>query len=349
MKENKNTLTRFILRTLLAALPVLVFITLYAASDPFGVVHAYHPPYAPGDTLAINFNAGYVAIESYRKHNPERHYNAFILGSSMSQNYKAEWWKEHLPDDASVCHFDASMETIEGIRNKLLFLERDGAPVRYALVVIEEEMLHRTPNEQGHLFVQHPATTSSWQWVPFHLTFLKAFKQPALVEHAIAPRHAVQGLLDAKLVSGDLPRRIESINESYYAEFDSLIAANPDAFFNPERLAKRRFRELPRPLCPAIDDALRLQLSEIKAIFDRQGTQYLILIPPRYQRVTLNSYDRCSLQEIFGARHVFDFSNYAPMADDPRCYYDNPAHLIAAKCKELLDSAYSRPIAPPHP
>ncbi|MBP5560282.1 MAG: hypothetical protein J6X70_00560 [Muribaculaceae bacterium] len=347
--ENKKTLTRFIVRTLLAALPVLVFVILYVVSDPFGVVHTYRPPYTPGDTLAINFNAGYVSIESYRKHNPERHFNAFILGSSMSQNYKAEWWEEHLPDDASVCHLDASMETVEGIRNKLLLLERDGTPVRYALVVIEEEMLHRIPDENSHLFAQHPATTSPWQWAPFHLTFFKAFKQPALVEHAIAPHHSAQALLEAKLVSGDLPHRIEDINESYYAEFDSLITTNPDAFFTPERLAKRRFRELPRPLRPAIGAELRAQLTEIKALFDRQSTEYLILIPPRYQRVTLNPYDRCSLQEIFGSRNVFDFSDYAPMANDPRCYYDNPAHLISAKCKQLLDSAYARPIAPPRP
>lgn len=347
--DSKKTLTSFIVRTLLAVIPVAIFAILYVISDPFGVVHGYRPPYAPGDTLAINFNAGYVAIESYRKHNPERHYNAFILGSSMSQNYKASWWKAHLPADASVCHLDASMETVEGIRNKLLMLERDGTPIRYALVVIEEEMLHRTPDEQSHLFAQHPATTSPWQWVPFHLTFFKSFKQPALVAHAIAPRHTTQALLNAKLVSGNLPQRIEEMNESYYGRFDSIIATDPNAFFTPERLAKRRFNELPRPLAPAIDARLNTRLREIRGVFDRQGTQYLILIPPRYRRVTLNAYDHCTLNEIFGSKNVFDFSDYAPMANDPRCYYDNPAHLIAAKCKILLDSAYARPLAPPRP
>lgn len=340
MKPEKP-LRRFILRSLLAAMPVFIVVALYIGSDPYSVVRGYREPYGPSDTLAVNYNAGYVSIETYKRYNATRRFNAFILGSSMSQNYKAEWWKAHLPADASVCHLDASMESVEGIKNKLLFLERDGAPVRYALVVMEEEMFHRSPRDNEHLFAQHPATTSAASWIPFQLTFFKAFKRPEFVAYAIAPKRFTHLMDEAGILMGNLPCRIEEINENYYARFDSLIAANPDEFFTPQRLANRRFRELPRPLAPAIDAERLAQLQEMKALFERQHTQYVIIIPPRYQRVPLHCLDRAALEDVFGSERVFDFSTYKEMSDDPRCYYDNPAHLISSKCKMLLDSVYS--------
>ena len=64
--RNKG-ITRFVMLSLLALLPVLLMFGLYVSKDPFNVIRPYdgNAP-ASADTVQLTINTGYVSTEAFR-------------------------------------------------------------------------------------------------------------------------------------------------------------------------------------------------------------------------------------------------------------------------------------------
>lgn len=332
---------RFVLRSLLALLPVLLLVALYVIKDPFHVLR-YHDGEAPTtDTVALTVNTGFQSVEVFKRFDPERHYDSFIFGSSLSGYYRVGDWKEHLPAGASPIHFNASRETLQGILNKLHFLASQGANVAHALIVMEDEMLQRRPLDSDVLYVQHPQTTSKVSWWEFHQLYFNAFRHPELVAFTLWPSQATARMvLERGYATTDIPDRIESVNESYYGWADSLIRVDADAFYTPSHLAKYSHPMRKQPsddkVTPAVEDLLRQIAQALKEL----GTDYQIIIPPHYASEAISSADLFCLESIFGNERVHDYSHDPVMGGDLHYYYDD-GHLIASACAQLMDSAYA--------
>lgn len=338
----EGSIKKFILRSLLAALPVFLLVALYAWRDPFHVVHPVTRSTAGQDSVQAGNNAGFVAVETYFTHNDERHFDSFIFGSSMSQNYKAQYWKPYLNDSASILHFDASAETLEGIINKMHLLNNNGSTIKNALIVIEADMLGRQPLDDNLLYIQHPLASGWKNWFRFHTIYFNAFKNLTQVKYALCPSMFAREMQSKGMISDEKGSRIDAINEVFYATTDSLIANDPSKFFTPQRMATRKHTFYPAPSKPGIDDAVEAQLREIKAILDNNGTSYLILIPPCNVKPHLTWADLWIMKSIFGQNEVQDLSSHPQFINNEHFYYDQQCHLISAKCKEVLDSAYYR-------
>ena len=336
----KDSIKKFCLRTLLAASPVILFMAFYAIVDPFHIIHTVTTDAQGRDSVIVGSNAGFTSVETYMLHNDQYHYDSFIFGSSMSQNYKASYWKPYLDSTASILHFDASMETLTGIINKMRFLNSHGTTIKNALIVFEVEMLGRQPLEDDILYVQHPATTGALNWFNVHTRFFNALRDLDQVKNAIFPNRYINNLQQEGIISDIAPNRIDHLNEMYYGDIDSIIAVSPDKFFTPERLAKRKRAILPSASQPAIDETVEAQLKTIKDILDENHTSYIIIIPPRATNPQLKWQDLWVMKAIFGEDKVHDFSGHPEYVNDERAYYDKAAHLISSKCKILLDSAY---------
>ena len=117
----KDSMKKFVTRTVLAASPILLFIVLYVIADPFNIVNPITKDANGRDSVIVGNNAGFTSIETYLLYNDQYHYDSFILGSSVSQNFKASYWKPYLESTASILHFDASSETLTGIINKMVW------------------------------------------------------------------------------------------------------------------------------------------------------------------------------------------------------------------------------------
>lgn len=337
----KDSMKKFVMRTVLAASPILLFIALYAIADPFHIVNPITKDTNGSDSVIVGNNAGFTSIETYLLYNDQCHYDSFILGSSMSQNFKASYWKPYLDSTASILHFDASSETLTGIINKMRFLNNHGSKIKNALIVIEAKMLDRKqPNEKDILFVQHPATTNAIDWFNVHSLFLTAFRDIDQVKYALFPSRYKNEMQQEGMISALAPDRIGYLNEMYYGEIDSIIATCPNKFFTQERLAQRKRAKLPSASGPDIDSAMEEQLKTIKKILDENHTNYIVIVPPRSTFPHLNNQDLWVMKSIFGEDKVHDFSRDPVLTGDERFYYDYAAHLISAKCKVLLDSAY---------
>ncbi len=343
----KDSIQKFVLRTLLAALPVFLFMAFYAIADPFHIVHPTCRDSQGRDSVAVSNNAGFTSVETYLLHNEHYHYDSFIFGSSMSQNFKASYWKPHLDSTASILHFDASSETLTGIINKMRLLNHHGTTIKNALIVIEAKMLERRePSNDDILYVQHPATTSAPDWLHVHSIFFNAFLNLQQVKLALFPDRNKHSGHDNGIVSEIAPNRIGHLNEMYYATVDSIIAVNPDEFYTPERIKSFKRAILPTATQPAIDHEMEVKLLTIKGILDANHSNYIIIVPPRNSFRPLAIQDLWVMKSIFGDNRVHDFSRHPELINNDRVYYDNGAHLISAKCHLLLDSAYRSQQAP---
>lgn len=337
----KNGMKRFVLRCLLALLPVFLVVALYLIKDPFHVVKPYQGKiYNPGDTISLTINWGHVTIESFKYFNPEGQFDSFIFGSSLSGYYRIEDWKTHLPADAHPFHFNASRETLYGILNKLYYLGARSVPVKNALIIMEDEMLMRRPLDNDVLFVQHPETASEVSWWKFHQLYFNAYRRPELIAYLLCPGPMTEKVLEEGYATTDVSDRDESINEGCYNLADSLIAHDPDAFFTPEHLAQYSLpvKELPCP--PKITPEVEWVLETIAGVLNTLGTDYQIIIPPHYGYEAIASSDLYLLELIFGQERVHDFSHDPQMGVDLHYYYDE-GHLVAQACAQLMDSAYN--------
>ena len=331
----KDSLKKFTLLSLLAATPIIAFVTFYAISDPFHVVHPITKTADGRDSVIVGNNTGFATIETFLTHNKAQHYDSFIFGSSMAQNFKTSYWKPYIDSTASTIHFDASGETLDGIINKMQFLNRHGSQIKNALIIMEERMLHRPVNNNSILYAQHPATTGYHNWFNFHTIFFNAFRNFEIIDNTLNNRP-----LESLNEDTPIPDRIEIINEYYYAHIDSILAVDPSKFFTPSRLAKRSYYYLPQPIKPAIDETVEAKLRRIKSLLDKNDTHYIIIVPPCNKRLQLMEEDLWILKSIFGQQHVHNFSSMDKYVGNELYYYDNNTHLISSQCKLLVDSAY---------
>ena len=336
----KDSMKKFIIRTLIAVLPILLFIALYAIVDPFHIVKPITRDANGRDSVIVGNNAGFTSIETYLLYNDQYHYDSFIFGSSMSQNFKASYWKPYLDSSASILHFDASSETLTGIINKMRFLNKHRTTIKNALIVIETELLGRQPVDDDILFIQHPSTSGARDWLKFHLLHLNAFRDITQVKYALFPERYKAEMQQKKMLTKNAPNRIAHLNEIFYGEIDSIISVCPDKYFTPQLLAERKHVILPSATQYSIDEHVELQLKQIKNILDSNNTNYIIIIPPCNNRPQLLDRDLWVMKSIFGEDKVHNFSNHPDFVFNERVYYDNLGHLISEKCKILLDSAY---------
>jgi hypothetical protein len=337
----KHGMKRFVLLSLLALLPVLLMVAIYIIRDPFHVIKPYNGSINnTADTVQLTVNTGYFSTEAFKYFEPTRHYDSFIMGSSLSGYYRIQDWVRHLPDSVSAFHFNASRETLIGIRNKLNYLVANGATIKHVLIVMEDEMLKRQPIDQDVLFVQHPQTASNVSWWEFHQLYFNAFRHPELAAYTIWPNATTTRLaLEKGYATTDIPDRIEELNEGYYGWADSIIDCNPEAFFTPEHLARyaqpMRLMPCPDKITPMVESLL----NDIATILRNQGTDYQIIIPPHYAWEPISSHDLYMLELIFGQQRVHDYSHDPEMGTDLHYYYDD-GHLISRECARLMDSAY---------
>ena len=80
-------------------------------------------------------------------------------------------------------------------------------------------------------------------------------------------------------------------------------------------------------------------LNEIKAILDKNNTNYKVLICPSYNQVAYNREDLELTEAVFGKEHVTDFTGINRFTQEKSNFYD-ATHFKKFIGKQMLDSAY---------
>ena len=334
---------RFVLRTLLALLPVAAYVALYLALDPFKVVHRYSGvSVEPGDTLERIPNKRYVAIEGLNYYNDTQHYDSFIFGSSLSSNFSVDAWKKHLPDSASVYHFTAGAEPLEGIRDELRYLFEHKIPVRHALLVMETEIFHRPTRYEEMPYVPHYDVSRAISRLHFHLVHFNAFRDPYMFLYQLWP---TKGLADKLMEDGKMTTipsgRDELTNEDSSYGLDTLILSRLDAYYQENYPWLIDMMPQPNPMPLDIDETNIGVLREIAAILREHHIDYVVIVPPRYKSQPLSPIDHAALCEVRGEDRVNDFSADSVLVNDLHSYYDG-THILTHRCSELIDRCYQK-------
>ena len=85
-------------------------------------------------------------------------------------------------------------------------------------------------------------------------------------------------------------------------------------------------------------EQLRL-LKSIKAVFEKDKTNYEIVISPVYDQQRLNTKDLNQLQEIFGKEYVHDFSGKNSITDNVYNYYET-SHYLPSVADTIMKIIY---------
>ena len=338
------SLRYFIVRTFIAVIPVIVFVAVYAAIDPFKVIYRYDEPISSTDSIQLGRNAGFISIKALERNmRAGREYDSFILGSSMSGSFPVAEWKKHLPEGARAIHLDAAGETVQGIADKVRYLRDNGIKAKHILIIMEVASFERIPKDAQILFMRPPNITSDVSWVQFHYQYFNAFKNPTFVKYLLYqyvffPQEDAGGMIMGRFGTTDLEAHVDSTNENLISHIDSIIAIDPKKYYTPARLRHNEYTDLPTAIGTSIRPETERSLVELAHLLKEGEIDYHIIIPPRLNRGYLSSYDLGLLIEMFGAERVHDMTRH-PLSTEPCAYYDPASHLTTATSITIMHEA----------
>jgi len=319
--------------------PFAVSAALYPLLDPFRVICGYDR--WPPESHDVALNRDFVSTEKFLHEGKPMGYDSFVLGSSRSEALLCSDWKAYLPDSKPY-HFDASSESLFGIHGKVRLLDELGSPVKHALLVIDNDVVQFTRDQDGHLFIKHPRVSRGSR-LKFQAEFFKAYMSDGFWLTYL-PKAAGIDRPSGPLREND-PRAFEVdpvTNDVRFTDLDRRLAADPDAFYR-ERSEKFRDRETENRIkgSTPIGDESRAMLREIRDILQRRGADVHVIINPHYDQAPFNPQNLEYLQELFGKDRVFDFSGVNEFTAEMRNFYD-PSHYRPVVGREILRRVYGR-------
>ena len=330
----------YLLKLLLFFSPILLVVAIYVVLDPFMVVWHYDD-YRVEDR-AVFINRAYVSSRVFENQNDTCHYDSFIFGNSTSLNYYVADWQRYIGTGTHPFHFDAMNGSVEGIYLKVGFIDEHHAPIKNALVILDNKMLQKG-DYRSHLFMQPATLTHNDNWVQFHSTQFMTFLSPqflrAYFDYLFTGKYKPymkEVLQQPHRVSYDKPS-----NEIKETLAERLI--DRGKYFTPERCEQFAGKQHPDSIdVPHIDAERRRMFGEIASVFMRHNTRVKVIVSPYYDRIRLNPSDLRFLQSTFGKQNVYDFSGPNKWNADYHNYYDT-VHYRPHVARELLKIVYEKP------
>ena len=328
---------KFIRTLSLFMLPICLFIGIYAAIDVFRVVRSHELFYTEGNRIGLN--RGYGSTVTYIQQREKEQYDAFIFGNSRSLFYEVKTWREYLPQDAHPFHFDASGGSVRGLRDKIVFIDRNGDRIRHALLVLDADLLGNEEPVEGYLYAEPPQLRNYTNWIDFQkqhfLAFLNLRFLTAWADYSLfgTYRPYMKLLLtETKEHYDPVTNEIsEPLTEQQIAQGTYYDEAHIQAFdgmqfeggYSNEKLSSKSIE----------------WLQEIRRIFDRHHTDYRVIIGPQYDQLRLRPETLRHLRKIFGNTAVYDFSGPSKWSKDYHNYYE-PYHYRPHVATEILRIVY---------
>lgn len=327
---------RFLISIGLFCLPFLILLIPYFIMDPFKVVHHYDSFYKNATCSVVDLNKDYVSTSTFHNLYEQEDYDSYILGNSRSIFYEVADWQTHIGQDAKPFHFDARSETLYGIYKKLVYVETK-TPIKNVLITLDYMTLNETKSRKTHLFYISPILENYKNFIGFHVASIRAFYKPEFFIPYI--KYKTTGVISIPL-NKDLVYYEQSCNEIKMTTAENKIAK--EIFYTPEKVTTifKRKDYADSVSVPVIKETQYELLSKIKEVFDRQYTNYKIIINPLYDQIKLNPKDIEILSTIFD-NNVYDFSGKNRITDDYHNYYE-ASHYRPHVAAEIMRIIYEK-------
>jgi hypothetical protein len=336
---------KFLVKIFIFFFPAILAIVIYFVTDPFKVLYSYNSYFNRHEKVHIHLNRGYAATETlFRNYNSERQ-DAYIFGSSRSDNYLIKDWLPHISPTSHCYHFSASAEGLYGIERKMYLLDQRNMPIKTALIALDHWLLGITEDSKGRLFMKHYAL-SGQNPLLFQYKYFEDYLDPKFVINYV--EYLLRGTVTEKMLKEGVMVDVDvaydhHTNEITYPYLDSLHKAAPDVYY---KMRLRAFQSRPRSATekmspPVIKEKQMALLQSIKRSLDRNNTDYMFVINPMYDQLRLNTKDLHILYDLFGEENVCDMSGKNRMTEDYHSHFDY-YHFDYEIGKQVLDSAYTR-------
>lgn len=319
-------------------IPLLLLFGLYLWTDPFRTLHAF-------DMNDVNsVNREYVSTELYLRNKTTYHYNAFVFGSSQASGLNTYTWKMYLPDTASTFVFQAWGDNITGVMQKIEWLDANGAKIEHALILMDMPGFFMGQQvKYDALSMQHYALTGTPEWLYHAREYYNFIQKPSSWRRNVKLKY--RGYREA--ITAD------SITNDWFADNAKNYEAIPkqdslsqcteqtrrDFFLRNAYVTEDDVKEAPA----VIDESFLPTLLTIKAVLDKQKTDYYVIVTPvyRYTHPFMNTQDLKTLQEVFGEDRVYDFSARIEYTSDYNDFFD-PVHFGTRLGWYMLREIYTR-------
>lgn len=328
-----------------------MFAMLYFYKDPFKVLYYYENYYNNNQINPIYLNKDHVSTQNLinKTNKYGLKHNSFIIGNSKTVFLDAKKWSEKINESENSCyHFDASAETLIGIKNKMLFLDKNNYRLKNVIISLDYSTLRKDYLGDRQLNINSYLNTEGISRIYFHYIHLKTFFNskfffPYLIYMSNGER--LSKFMYKLRIFDEKKIKYNSVtNEIRYPEIDSLI--NCGLYHSSNKLS-----ELPDNregyFEPIISESQLNLLNEIRSILDKQNSSYKIIIPPSYDKMKLASDDIRILDNILGEENIYDFSGENTITKNKLLYYEQ-THFLPKVWDMLLDSIYdtSKSLAP---
>ncbi len=330
---------RFLYRVLLFFLIPLIGLTvLYFVSDPYKTLKPFSLQYFDST------NRDYLSTELFLMNDRDYDYDSFIFGSSRGCGFNTYHWKHCLGDDACPFLFQAWGETLTGIEQKISFLDERGNQLNNVLVLIDipGTFSHKQlPTEA--MSIKDPAISQQPRWLHQSILLYDFIQKPTQWIKA------ARGLFSNKsprIVFDTVTNDWEK--ERLYKDFD-----NPPAKDSLRNFSSKKRKEFLKENASKTESDLKIskelinethiqQLKHIKCIFDKQGTNYKIIITPGYcySYPAISPIDLDILDSVFGADQVFDYSGKNVLTSDYNNFSD-PNHFGQYVGWKIFENIYN--------
>ncbi|MGB6267733.1 MAG: hypothetical protein WBF67_01875 [Olleya sp.] len=329
---------RFLKHIIFFLIPFLIYAALVLSLDIFKIFNDYDNYY---DSDITTLNRTFVSTKIYLKHKDSMQYNAFIFGSSRSQAFKTDKWKQYLLNGVVPFHYDAHSEDLYGIFKKIEFLDAQQTNIKHALVVIDRSTLAGIKKRDHHLYI-NPLEFNDVSKFEFYSSYIKANLNPrfmiAYTDFSINKKH--RGYMKTLVREDKYPDSFIPIyNDSYYGMAREI---EEDSLGYYKKLLERNvFYKRPgvsKVDLVKTDNEVQL-LINIKSIFNKHQTGYKIVISPLYDQIPMEDEQLQLLHTIFGQENIFDFSGKNKFTEPISNYFES-SHYKPSVANTILDSIY---------
>jgi len=330
---------RYIRKVCFLSIPFFLFVALYIYLDPLKVIGHYDNYYQNDARAHFSINQGYVSISNYDNHYPEYEWDSFIFGNSRSRYWPIQDWMNYLPTGSKGYHMEAHSETLLGMLGKIEYINKQAHPLKNALLIIDSTILANTESRDDYLFCIAPQLEDNSHWLAFHTRHFVSFCDKQFLESYLFHTFFKTSKVPSNIIHLESFDYDYTKNEISYDEYEQQISKGT---YYTDELVKHFFggEQYPDSLeKPTIKAKQVSMLRNIKKIFDKQGTNYKIVINPVYNQIRISPQDIAKLNEIFGEEYVFDFSGKNRFTSDYHNYYEF-SHYRPIVSRQILDSIY---------
>jgi hypothetical protein len=308
----------------------MVIVTFFIY-DPFCIIHSE-------DTIAEQ-SSDVLQFREFNKCNADKNFDTFIFGNSRGNSFSESYLKSRIGGNPSIFFFNAPGDCILNYYKKILHIKKSGNKIRHAIVLIDQGILANKDNLSNKFHgpvYEHTVHSSNRSYFNFYsaflnyyftdLFFLKFLQYQFTGEYTPWMSTAFKKP-ETSTQHYENKLRKDSLLENHFEEYKST--------YNPIYERTYKWEEI----IGAMDYSDVCYLRQIREIFDKDSTHYIILIPPDFHQQKVPGQIMAQLTEIFDSSRIIDFTGVNEITRDSSLNYEN-LHFSIKAGNIILDSIY---------